>query len=141
MTTSANIGYGCKFQIGNSATPTVYTDMAEVTSFTPPALTTDTIDATHMGSPDGIREKIPGLVDPGEATVEMNFIPGNAGQEALIAALVARTLGEYRIVWNDGAETEWDFQAYVTGFEVSSVLEDKMTATVTFTVATKPSYA
>jgi hypothetical protein len=140
MATSASIGYGSKFQIGTSATPPVWTDIAEVTSITPPALSMDTVDATHMGSPDGFMEYIAGLIDAGEASMEMSFLPANAGQVALITAMVGRTEGNYRILYSDAAATPWVFKAFVTGFEVSSAVVDKTTATVTFKVNGKPDF-
>src|SRR5687768_14631115 len=87
MTTQAAIGYGSKFQVQD---PTVspappWIDLGEVISITPPSRAIDIIDATHMASPSRIREFITGLIDPGEASVEMNYVPGGTTDDTLVA--------------------------------------------------------
>jgi len=65
MTTSARIGYGVAFAIGDGGDPETFTDVAEVTSVTPPSLSMDTVAATHTDSEEGWREYIAGLLDDG----------------------------------------------------------------------------
>ena len=52
------LGYGTKFQTGNGSSPESFTDTAFVTSITPPGLSRDSIDVSHMQSPDEWREFI-----------------------------------------------------------------------------------
>src|SRR5690554_1115380 len=78
----AMIGYGAKFAI-ESGSPATYEDVAEVISITPPSDTIDTVDVTHLRSPDRTREFLAGLRDPGECSFEMNFIPGSDADGAL----------------------------------------------------------
>jgi hypothetical protein len=81
------------------------------------------IDSSHMGTTGG-RTFMPGdLYDPGEIVADVHLdttdnpeITGNAG------ALT--------ITFPD-AET-WSASAFMTGFEFTDPLEDKMTATATF---------
>lgn len=86
--TAASIGYGSFFHISedNGAT---WIELAEVFDITPPNDTVDEIDATHMQSPNRTREFIPGLIDPGEASFEMNFVPGSASDLKVAALKVA----------------------------------------------------
>ena len=72
---AAMIGYGTKFAINTLASPAVFTDVAEIMSVTPPSEAIDVIDVTYMGSADLTREFKQGLMDPGEASFEMNFVP------------------------------------------------------------------
>lgn len=133
MATSAAIGYGSKFELGNGATPEVYAEIAEVFEITPPSESTDTIDASHMKSPGAMREFIQGLTDPGEASFEMNFVPGSVSETAILAARAARAARGCRITFPNGAN--WSFSGLVTGYEPAVPNDDKMTATVTFKVS------
>lgn len=134
--TDAAIGYGAAFGIGDGASPEVFTDIAEVFNITPPSETIDIIDATHMKSPGRRREFIPGLIDTGEMSLEMNFIPGGTAETALDAEIGKLVTTNYRITFPDGTtgSATWIFAGFVIGFEPAAPNEDKMTATVTIKV-------
>src|SRR5690606_33378621 len=118
MTTEAKIGHGTLFQInltpGNS--PDQWDTVAEVTSVTPPSLARDTVDATHNQSTDKWREFIAGLRDGGEASVELNFVPGGSGTNSLFDAIRSDDPVGVRIVFPDSPPTTWQFQALITAF-------------------------
>lgn len=131
MTTAASIGNGAQFQIEGS-TPGTFTAIAEVFDITPPNETTDVIDTTHMGSPGGVREYILGLTDPGEASFEMNFVPGSASEALILTTKAERKAKNFRIVFPNAAT--WTFAGLLTGYEPAMPNDDKMTATVTIKV-------
>lgn len=134
--TEARIGYGGKFELSTDG-GTTFEELAEVYNITPPSDTVDVIDATHMQSPDATREFILGLRDPGECSMEMNFIPGNDADATLQAVRTARERITARITFPTvGAEAAvtWTFSAILTGYEPAMPTDDKMTATVTFKV-------
>src|SRR5688572_28259415 len=81
MATDADIGYGTTWSING-------TPVAEVIEVTPGETTADRVEATHMGSPGRRREYIAGLIDNGEASFTINWVPGNA-TDALIRTLMA----------------------------------------------------
>lgn len=129
--TQASIGYGSLFDISRDSEVSWLT-MGEVFDITPPNDTVDEVDATHMQSPNRTREFIPGLIDPGEASFEMNFIPGSPS-DLLVAEI--KTAGERvrcRITFPNGVT--WKFTGWVTGYEPAVPNDDKMTATVTWRV-------
>lgn len=134
MSTQAKIGYGTLFYLWDpDAGPAAYVAVAEITNLTPPNQSVDQVDVSNMDSPNRYREFIPGLTDPGEMTVEMNFVSGSA-TDALIRA--RRAAGDYqnaKIVFEDG--DTWVFAAFVSGYEISTPIDDKMTATLTLKVA------
>lgn len=133
---AALLGYGSIFSIDDEDSPTNYTEIAEVKSITPPSEQIDMIDVTHMQSPDRRREFISGLVDGGEASFEMNFIPGNTADLRLnvllsLPAGVSRRRS-CRITYPNGVLQT--FNGELTGYEKSVPFDDAMTATVTFKV-------
>ena len=134
MPTSAAIGYNTDFSIYNGTT---YVEVAEVTSITWPGYARDAIDATHMNSADQFREFIPGLMDAGEVTIELNYIP--AAADVLIAALTANAVGQFKIQHNAGVNVV--FKAIVTAYQPQAPVDDKMTASATFKVTGKPTWA
>jgi hypothetical protein len=133
MATSAAIGYGSKFSIWNGS---AYVDVAEVTSITPPSYSRDAIDATHMASPNSFREYVAGLMDAGEASIELNYVP--AVSDVIIAAMVAG-VGQFRITHPAGITMT--FNAIVTAWEPQLPIDDKMSLSATFKVSGKPTLA
>lgn len=133
------IGHGSTFHRSSDATSGgSFATIGEVLSITPPALSRDAVDVTHMESTERWREFIGGLKDGGEVSVELNFDPGDATTTSLLADLNANTAGYYKITFPDA--TAWGFAALLTGFESSDPLDDKMTATVTFKLTGKPGF-
>ncbi len=134
MTTSAAIGYGATFGIKNGGG--TYDNLAEVTSIKPPAYSRDAIDATTMESPNTFREYIAGLMDAGEVQIELNYVP--SASDAIIAAMVAGK-GTFKITHSNSVTIVFD--AIVTAYEPQIPVDDKMSASATFKVTAKPTWA
>jgi hypothetical protein len=135
--TEAMIGYGSKFYLvplsAIDTSPAAYIAMAEVYNITPPNQQVDDVDVTHNTSPNRTREFIPGLIDPGECSFEMNFVPGS-DSDGILQAL--KTAGQQTQCKIEFPNTEtWEFLGSVKGYEIASGTEDKMTATVTIRVS------
>lgn len=133
----AMIGYGSVFQIVSENSPDLYVALAEVTNITPPNFTLDQIDVSHMQSPGKVREFIPGLIDPGECSFEMNFVPSSTSDDRLLE-LLALPVGtnqnrSCRISYPNGVTDT--FLASLVGYERTMPTDDKMSATVTFKVS------
>jgi Lambda phage tail tube protein, TTP len=131
MTTAVTIGYGTTFEVSTDG-GSVYTPLAEVTNITPPSDNLDIIDATNMDSPNATREFVVGLNDPGECSLEMNFIPGSTADQKIIQIRDARVAVYCKITFPNAVV--WTFLGILTGYEPAIPTDDKMTATVTFKV-------
>ena len=138
MATGAKIGHGSIFAIGDGGSPEVFTALAEVTALTGPNMTKDSIDATHMASPERYREFVGGLKDPGEVTVTMNFVPGGTDEDAIRALFDADVPGNVRITWPGGEA--WIMSAFCASHEFDAPLDDKMSATANFKLTGKPAF-
>lgn len=132
--TQAGIGYGSVVEMTDADNPTTYTYLGEVKSITLPSETTDSVDATHMQSPNRTREFVEGLSDPGDFSFDMNLVPGSATDVALMAAKGKRKL--IRITFPNGRQLL--FFGFRTGYEKTAPLDDVMSATVTFKVSGEP---
>lgn len=128
----AFIGYGSKFEVGDGDSPEVFTELSEVTDITLPSETVETVDVTHMQSPDRRREYIAGLSDTGEATISMAFIPGSDGDVLLRSMAGTGDVVSCRVTFPNQAT--WTFQGFLTGYTPTLPLADKATADVSFKV-------
>lgn len=128
------IGYNTDFAIYNGSS---YVEVAEISSITWPGYARDAVEATHLNSDDQFREYVPGLMDAGEVTIEMNFIP--AVSDVIIAALTSASIGQFKITAQGGVNCV--FRAIVTAYQPQSPVDDRMTASATFKVTGKPTWA
>jgi hypothetical protein len=79
MTTAAINAHGSFIYMSDGSGN--YTKVAEIKSFQPASLSRDTLDATSHDST--VKEYIGSLVDGGEVTFNINYIPTNTSQENL----------------------------------------------------------
>lgn len=130
--TQASLGYGSVFAVSTDDGAT-YVDLAEISDITPPSSTIDMVDATHTQSPNADREFIIGLNDPGEASFEMNFIPGSAADLKIQTIKAARARVKCRITFPNGVT--WTFSGLLMTYEPAVPTDDKMTASVSWKVS------
>jgi Lambda phage tail tube protein, TTP len=133
MATNAMIGYSTLVYYADAESPGTFTQVTEVIEVTPPNQAADDVDATHFTSPNRTREYIQGLIEPGEASIVLNRIPGGTAEIAIMALRDSGARRMWRFVWPNN--TIWDFVAYVKGYETTSPIDDRMTATCTLKVS------
>ena len=133
---NAAMGAGAAFGIGDGASSESFTDLAEVLSISPPSQSVDIIDVTHLKSTNRVREFIDGMIDPGEVSMEMNFVPGSAADIAIQALEGLSTTTTFRVTFPDGqsGSVTWIFAGLLAGYEPAIPSGEKMTATVNFKV-------
>lgn len=133
---NALLGYGTIAQVNDGYnSPSDWHDLDEVYNITPPSSEVDQVDVTHMRSPGRRREFIDGLIDSGEFSFQMNYIPGSDSDDLMRGILSAAT-GERRRNWriiypNNEMDT---FAGNLQTYEPDVPTDDKMTATVTIRV-------
>ena len=125
----AMTGLGITLAMKATANASTYTDVAEVYDITPPQAMDDEIEVTHFKSPDGTKEFIGGLTDPGECTFSLNYIPGGPAETMLLEAKGTRKPRAFKLTWPNGAV--WTFDCLVRGFQPTAPLNDRLTAEVT----------
>lgn len=127
----ADIGYGATFEIGDGASPEVFTEVAEVVSITPPGATVEKIDTTHLQSPNRYREKVASIKDSSDVSFTVNATPANL--VVLYGALSSTK--NFRIDSNTELDTRWSFAGFISDVapgELSN--DDRLTVEVTVTV-------
>lgn len=127
----AVIGYDIDFAI-DDGTGLNFVSLIEVTSIDLPESNTDEVEVTHMKSPNRTKEFIAGLIDPGECSVETNWIQGNATDVELNALKVSGEKRAMKITFEGGAT--WEFTGYVKGYKPATPIGDEMKATASIRV-------
>lgn len=133
--------YNTLLKIGDGGGPEVFTTIAEIFNLTGPGLSAEVIDVTHMESIDRFREKIVGILDAGELSFEMSWIPDNTVHAGFITDFKARTKRNFELIWPDTAGTKWEIAAFITSMEPSAPVDDKLTESVTLTISGSPTLA
>jgi hypothetical protein len=107
-----------------------FTDVAELGDITPPGLTRNTIETTtHNQSDDRF---LVGIRRHGELKFNVNFIPNDPTHDELTGLQKKWFVGSrdiYRITFPDASQ--WIFSGYVTNFEPSAPVDDRLSADVT----------
>lgn len=124
------IGYGSKVRIGVGATP-VWTDLGLVGDIEMPDEQIDEVEVTHMQSPGRRKQFISGLIDGGEVSVPMNYIPGSESDVLLQEIKVSgeEVLIEITLTATGTPET---YAGFLKGYSRTAPVSDKMMATATF---------
>ena len=92
-------------------TPKVWTEIGEAVSIVPPNPTRESTEFTHLKSPNKTREHKPGMIEPGESTVVLNYT--KAARAKADTLFVAEGIQEFQVGYPDGS-TE-TFSGFLTG--------------------------
>jgi len=129
---NAFAGVGTKFQRGNGASAETFADIAEVNSIEGPGMTRERYDTTSLDTSGGYRTYIGGFRDGGEITLTMNFVPTD--YDLFLTDYEDDEAHNYKIIWSDPGAATMTFSAFVMNIPISTVADDKVTATITLQV-------
>lgn len=134
MSISALSSQGCTIHVSDSGSPgPTWQLIPEVSSINGPSGSATIIDVTDLAS--AAKEKQMGLMDEGQVTLDMNYLPDNAVQEVLRAARAAKSLMVFKITFTDTAPaTTFTFYGYVTSFQVSAGVDNPLKVSITLEI-------
>ena len=127
----ARIGAGSEFWLANAAG--VLTELDEVTEIPFAEETRDDVEVTHFKSPGRRKEYKGGLIEPGEGTITLNYIPGSPTDLLIAAAHADGKVRAYKSVLPDDAgEPAWEIAGFliVKSRGRSVPIGDRMTQSV-----------
>ena len=136
-TSSAFWAYGSVIQLGDGATPEVFTAIAEVIDISPPSMSRDDIDVSNQDSTSGWREFIPGWRDGGEMSFNCNWLPTNATHDentGLLSTFTDDDRHNWKLILPDTVKT-LSFAGFVTGFEGDLSLEEQADLSITIKIS------
>lgn len=145
MTTAAKSSFGTYLKIGDGATSETFATIAEVLDIKGPSMSLETEDVTSHDSTDGWVERIGTLLDGGEISFEMNWLPANVTQSyttsGLLLDMTARTKRNFQLVVPAASSLTWTIPALVTKFEPDLKVKGVQRASITLQVSGKPTLA
>lgn len=134
MTTKAFVGK-VFLEVGNGASPEVFTRYCEMTSLGGLGQLNSLVDVTTFCS-GGSKEYVGGLADGKEVTVEANFDATNVTQNALIAAVKAKSTINFEVVVEeDSPATVFSFAGAMLGWEMAPSISAQNKVTFTFKIS------
>jgi hypothetical protein len=142
MPSGAIAGSACVLKRGNGATPTeVFTTIAEVKGVRGPGLVGATTEVTSFDSANDVREFIATLRDPGTISCTVNYLPANSTHTGLITDLRDGVRRNFQLVIGDTSPVTMAFTGIVTGFEITSELEQAIQANVSVKLTGWPTWS
>lgn len=141
----ARIGWGAELQLSTSESEAGLVELGEVKRFGVPSDEADEHEVTHFKSPDRRKEYIAGLIDSGEVTAMLNYVPGSATDLLLTDAQEDGTIRAVRFIIPDKlGQAAW--QITTSGFVKKYAPDDlepnaPITATLTIRITGAKSQA
>jgi hypothetical protein len=122
-------GIVLSYSIGS---PTAFVAIANVTGFSGPGGSASVIDVTNLSS--SAKEKMMGLPDEGQFTLDLNLDPDATSHIALRTQRAARARTEFKIVFTDATPATAIFSGYVLGFAIQGAIDTNVKASVTIEI-------
>lgn len=123
---------------GGTDSTEAFTSIAEVQSISGPNMQSSVIDITHMESPNNTREFLPTLIDPGELSFAVNYLPAATTHINLKADLLARTKRNWRLTYTNSAGTTIGFAGYVVQLGPQAEIESQLKANISIKLTSFP---
>lgn len=133
MATAAVFGQGTLLKIGDGGGSEVFTTVAEVGSITGPGMKVAMIPATSHDSANHALEVVAGMIDPGQVSFDLNYIPTAATHNVttgILRDMKNRTKRNWQLIFPDGSTTTWAFAAYVEEFTTSEPVDNILKAAI-----------
>lgn len=127
-------------KLGNGASPQVYQVVANVGDITGPGYAGAVVDVTSHSTSVPWRQKIVTLLDAGQISCKLYFIPGDLGHQTLFNQFTQRTLQGYQLSYPDTNHSTVTFNAYISKFSITATVAGVIEAAVTFDVVSEPSF-
>jgi predicted secreted protein len=126
------------FKRGDGGSPETFVAVSEVVKIGGPSGSASIIDVTHLTST--AREKVLGLADEGQITLDLNYIPNDTQQANLRTDRANKSLRNFQIVIPTPAQTI-SFAAYVTGFSLDFAVDAKVACSITLEITGAVTFA
>lgn len=133
---SATAVEGLLIQVGDGASPQVFTTIANVTDFSEP-VKADTVEVTNVG--DHWKRRITTLLDMGSISFNIFWMMLDATQDnvgtgpagGLRYLMINSILADWQVVYPDGSQSTDAFAAYVVSFSITGKTGDVFRAAIT----------
>lgn len=142
MASNAKFGYGTLVKMGDGGTPETFTAIAELRGDIGfDGMESDEIEVTtHNNAVNGrAKEKIPGLIDPGNLNIEVNYVANDATHVAVRNAWINQTKKNFQILSPYGDLITC--QGYIMSLPITFPVDDSINAKVKIMLTGLPTFA
>lgn len=133
--------FGTLFKLGNGNTPEEFVTVAEIRTLNGMNLTADSLETTVHNTPTPWRRFIPGLLDAGEVTMDINYVPQDpthSFSSGMLSDYSNRIIRNVQVVFPDSENTTWTAPGFITSFQPSADPAGILSASVTYKIAGPP---
>jgi hypothetical protein len=137
---------GTQLKSGDGGSPEAFVNLGEVLDITGPEGTLAELDVTNHSSPNDFKEYIPGVLDAGTVTFEMNMIQSNSAQQRIHQDWRARAQRHYQLIFpvdpdnTPLADRTIQFSAFVSKFSYLAPVAGVLRRSLTLRVTTAPQF-
>jgi len=142
MATNAKFGYGTLVKMGDGGSPETFTAIAELRGDIGfDGMESDEIEVTtHNNAVNGrAKEKIPGLIDPGNLNIEVNYIANDATHVAVRTAWINQTKKNFQILSPYGDLISCS--GYIMSLPITFPVDDAINAKVKIMLTGLPTFS
>ena len=132
--------FGTYLKIGDGESTEGFTTIAELLDIDVPGMAMTTAEVTNQTSTAAFREFIGTLLDGGEVTFDVNYVPTAGTHDAttgVIADMVNKTLRNFELVF-PGAVATWSFAALIISFKPNMPVDGPLKASITLKISGQP---
>lgn len=142
MASNAKFGYGTLVKMGDGGTPETFTAIAELRGdIAFDGMESDEIEVTtHNNAVNGrAKEKIPGLIDPGNLNIEVNYVANDATHVAVRNAWINQTKKNFQILSPYGDLISCS--GYIMSLPITFPVDDSINAKIKIMLTGLPTFA
>ncbi len=144
MASAGLSSFGTFLKLGDGASTETFATIAEVKDIKGPGLSLDTEDVTSHSSTAGWVERIGTLLDGGEVSFDMNWLPADDTQSytaGILLDMKNRTKRNFQLVVPAATTLTWAFTALVTKFEPDLKVKGVQSVSATLQITGQPTLA
>ena len=132
-------------KLGDGDSPQLFTTIANIGNINGLTLSANVVDVTSHSTGVPWRQKITTLLDAGDLTADLFFVPGDTGHQELLTIFTEKNgstngLRTYQIEFPEAGAPIWQFDAYISKFSITAQTADVIKANVVFTATGEPNF-
>jgi hypothetical protein len=131
---------GTQLQFGNGSSPEGFTSVANISKIGGPTMQGTVVDVTSMSVTNAFRQKLVTLLEGGEVSFDLYWIPMLANHQAMLGFFLARGQSiagvpvDWRMVFPDQDGTVYTFSGFISKLSFDSEVAGVVKAATVITI-------
>jgi hypothetical protein len=135
--------YGTQLQMSDGAGTPVFTAIAGLTNIEGPGISVESHDSTAHDSANAAREKLPGLFDAGQVSIEGYYDPSSATHDSttgIVFVARSRLIRAFKIIDVDTGASTTAFNGFFVSFNPTRPFDGLMGFSATLEITGLPTF-